>query len=73
MANFFKTKPRTAGVLAGAVIGAVLGLLVIGNFGVARGGGGFGVLGWFFGGCLGAYIGYRVGEWRLRRASGAPN
>lgn len=67
MLQKFLERPRTAGIVVGAVIGAVVGALLIGNFGVASRGQGFGVWGWLLGSALGAYIGFRVGEWRLRK------
>lgn len=66
MIEFIKQHPRSAGILMGSLIGSVLGLW-IGNFGVARAGGGFGVAGWLLGAAVGAYAGFRVGEYRHRK------
>lgn len=67
MIDLIKRWPRTAWVVIGACVGAIVGLALIGNFGIASGGQGIGVAGWVFGGCLGAYIGYRLGEWRRNK------
>lgn len=67
MLKFYRSHPRWAGLGTGAVIGVVVGLLVIGNFGVASRGQAFSVWGWLLGGCLGAYIGFRIGELQHRR------
>ncbi len=61
-------RPRASGLIIGAIAGAVIGMLLIPNFGVASRGGGIGVWGWVFGACLGSYIGFRIGEWIYRRA-----
>lgn len=68
MVNVYRSRPRWAWAATGALIGALFGFFVIRNFGVASGGRGFGVWGWLLGGCLGAYIGFRIGEWRHRRS-----
>jgi uncharacterized protein YcfJ len=67
MDTYFKDNPRIAWTVAGALVGAVIGFLLIGNFGVARSGGAFGVSGWLLGMLVGGYIGFRVGESKLRR------
>ncbi|MCQ1850383.1 hypothetical protein [Neorhizobium galegae] len=67
MDNYFKDNPRTAWTATGALVGAIIGMLLIGNFGVARSGGAFAVSGWLLGMLIGAYIGFRIGEAKLRR------
>jgi uncharacterized protein YcfJ len=67
MIEHYKRHPRTAWLLTGAAVGALVGLFIIGNFGVASAGRGQAVWGWLFGACLGAYIGFRIGEWRLQK------
>jgi hypothetical protein len=60
-------RPRSLGAVAGALIGLLIGLWLVPNFGVASRGGGFGVWGWLFGTVIGAYVGFRIGEWCKRR------
>jgi uncharacterized protein YcfJ len=67
MKAYYERYPRRTWILTGAIIGALVGLLIIGNFGVASAGRGHAVWGWLFGAGLGAYVGFRVGEWRLRK------
>lgn len=67
MNAFYQLHPRLAWVLFSAIIGALFGLLVIGNIGVARGGSASAMSGWFVGACLGAFIGLYIGERKLRK------
>ncbi|MQB41388.1 hypothetical protein DXT94_05620 [Rhizobium sp. ICMP 5592] len=62
----FNMYPRAAFALAGTIAGAIIGLMCIGNFGVARAGSAFAVHGWAIGAIIGGYIGFRIGDWRLR-------
>lgn len=66
MAEYLRRHPRSVGLLIGALLGSVVGLW-LGNFGVARAGGGFAVTGWALGAVVGAYVGFRVGEYRHRK------
>jgi uncharacterized protein YcfJ len=65
--RYFDLYPKLSMAVVGGVLGAVIGLLVIGNFGVASAGTAFSVYGWMFGAALGGYIGFRIGEWRERK------
>lgn len=67
MEVYFKENPRTAWTISGAIAGALIGLLLIGNTGVARGGGAIAVSGWLIGMLIGGYIGFRIGEAKLKR------
>jgi hypothetical protein len=67
MKEYYKCHPRLAWVLTCAIIGALFGLLVIGNLGIARSGVAFPVAGWFFGACVGGCIGLYIGERQLRK------
>lgn len=67
MEVYFKENPRTAWTISGAMAGALIGLLLIGNTGVARGGGAIAVSGWLIGMLIGGYIGFRIGEAKLKR------
>ena len=67
MKNYFKLHPRMSWIMLGAIVGVNIGLFFIGNMGLTRGGTGHPIWGWVFGGLVGAYIGFRIGEWRLRR------
>lgn len=69
MIDFYRRRPRIAWTLTGAPLGALIGLVLLGNFGVAGSSGAFGVWGWLLLGIVGAYVGFRFGEWRSRRAS----
>jgi hypothetical protein len=69
MINPFRHSPRISWSIADAIVGILVGLFVIGNFGIASGGHGYGVWGWVIGGVSCAYIGFRIGEWRRRRAA----
>lgn len=67
MDTILENSPRTVCTIGGALVGAVIGLFLIGNFGVASGGGAFAVSGWILGMLIGGYIGFRVGEAKLKR------
>ncbi|MGO4135141.1 hypothetical protein ACEQ6A_11335 [Rhizobium brockwellii] len=67
MGNHFEEHPRLAYATAGAIIGTLAGLLLIGNLGIARGGGAIAVSGWLIGMLIGGYVGFRIGEGKLRR------
>jgi hypothetical protein len=43
MINPFRHSPRISWSIAGAIVGILIGLFVIGNFGIASGGHGYGV------------------------------
>jgi predicted lipid-binding transport protein (Tim44 family) len=67
MEAYSKENPRTAWTISGAMAGALIGLLLIGNVGVAGGGGAIAVSGWLIGMLIGGYIGFRIGEAKLKR------
>jgi len=69
MRSFYLNHPYWAWTVTVAVIGAVIGYLVVGNLGIVARGHGVGVWGWLLGSGVGAYIGFRIGEWRHRRSS----
>jgi hypothetical protein len=64
--SIYQRFPKAAWAATLGVIGFILGLL-LGNVGLATRGGAIGVAGSAVGAVLGAYVGFRVGEWRGRK------